>query len=636
MDREPDGTIVVEPKRKGSPYKSIELQVFNYETTVEDENGVPQTFKFRLLTPHKVDEKHYFSKNLLFRLENMARKGPKERRYFYSFTLSMIDVFKHSQPGIFRRDKKFDIRTMDNEDPFEDLLKLVEKADPDAMDLLERLGKSDFGIDELMDYALFKNDIFVTSMWDQGYRTFRDIVLGNLEEAKRHIERLKSELLDTAREIFETSDEVDEAKRAEMLALVEKAKSENPKEMRRVTFSALRRIFVDCYLKEKERTEETTPIGEKAYRLIADGVSGIDLSGPEEDVEKALAENFNELEFNKILSEMMCWFEEKRGIIPIRIDSIEKAEETLKKFDELAPDAESVPAYYDYLGCFQALFAKHIIDKYKTLAWIAEGFLNRTYYLDRLYRESERVYLGILESGYRQVYEDIKHIMTREEKRAYKLAHFPQPYFDGRIAIEEPRIMEFAHIEHKNTRDHWVLRLVFDIEKFGKYEKMGETLKSRWRSYLRVYPTWVELVRSEDRDKKREKKRRKMTVSSSTILRRKDESGNDVFLEDILKGSARFEPDRIISRLLKEPHDPELHRWVVTYCTPAQKKTIETMFFQGYFLGIDRTAALLSLDEKTVYDHVKDGRDRIVSGLIRDALFPESKFPRKPPRLDLK
>jgi hypothetical protein len=146
----------------------------------------------------------------------------------------------------------------------------------------------------------------------------------------------------------------------------------------------------------------------------------------------------------------------------------------------------------------------------------------------------------------------------------------------------------------------------------------------------------VELVRSEDRDKKREKKRRKMTVSSSTILRRKDESGNDIFLEDILKGSARFEPDRIISRLLKEPQDPELHRWVVAYCTPAQKKTIETMFFQGYFLGIDRTAALLSLDEKTVYDHVKDGRDRIVSGLIRDALFPESKFPRKPPRLDLK
>ena len=635
MDREPDSTIVVEPKR-GSMYKSLELQVFNYETTVDDENGVPRTFQFRLLTPHKVDGKHFFKKNLIYRMEKMAAKGPKERTNFYSWTLSMIDIFKHCQEGIFRRDKKFDIRTIDEKDPFKELLKLVEKEDPDAMDLLERLGKTELGIKTLMDYALFKNDILITSLWDQGYSTFRDIVLGNLEEAKKHFESLKSKLLDTAREIFETTDEVNEAKRAELLALVDKAKRENPKEMRGVTFNALRRITVDAYLLETERTKETSPLGEKAYELITEGVHGVELSGSPEEVEKALAEKFNEVEFNKILCEMMKWFEEKRGVAPIQIDSIEKVRETLQKADELDPGAESVPAYYEYLTCFQVLFAKNIIDKYKMLGWIAEGFLNRMYYMDRLYRESERAYLTVLESGYRQVYADIKHIMTHEEKRAYKLAHFPQPYFDGRIAIEEPRIMEFAHIEHKHTKDHWLLGLVYDIEKFGEYEKIGETLDNRWKSYLRVYPTWVELIRGRDRDKKREMKHRKMTISSSTILRRKDESGNDIFLEDVLKGPKRFEPDRIISRLLREPQNPELHGWVVDYCTPAQKKTIETMFFKGYFLGIERAAALLSLDEKTVYDHVKDGRDRIVAGLIRDALFPEIKFPGKLPRLDLK
>ncbi|MFA6450875.1 MAG: hypothetical protein WCX65_15480 [bacterium] len=636
MDREPDGILVVEPLQKGSKYQSIELQVFNYETTVDDENGVPRTFQFRLLTPHKVDGKHFFKKNLIYRMEKMAGKGPKELQSFYSWTLSMIDVFKHCQAGIFRRDKKFDIRTINEKDPFKDLMKLVEKEDPDAMDLLERLGKTDLGIKTLMDYALFKNDILVTSLWDQGYRTFRDIVLGNFEEAKQYFESLKSDLLDTAREFFETSDEVTEAKRAELLALVDKAKRENPKEMRGVTFDALRRITVDTYFLETERTQETSPLGEKAYELITDGVRGVDLSGPPEEVEKALAEKFNQVEFNKILCEMMKWFEEKRGVAPIQIDTIEKVRETLRKFDELDPDAESVPVYYEYLACFQVLFAKYIIDKYKMLAWIAEGFLNRMYYMDRLYREAEREYLKVLESGYRQVYEDIKHIMTREEKRAYKLAHFPQPYFDGRIAIEEPRIIEFAHMEHKHTKDHWILSLVFGIEKFGEYEKIGETLDNRWKSYLRVYPTWAELVRGSERDKKREKKNRKMTISSSTILRRKDESGNDIFLEDVLKGPSRFEPDRIISRLLREPQNPELHRWVADYCTPAQKKTIENMFFKGYFLDIERAAALLGLDEKTVYDHVKEGRDRIVAGLIRDALFPESKFPKKLPRLDLK
>ena len=217
--------------------------------------------------------------------------------------------------------------------------------------------------------------------------------------------------------------------------------------------------------------------------------------------------------------------------------------------------------------------------------------------------------------------------MSREEKRAYKLMFFPQPYFGNLIAFAERRINDFFTGMDDDTRLMLMAGLIHDKKCVAGFEDAVAELEKRWKAYLRVYPAWALTVQDEERIQSDAK--RNPVVSLSKIVGVYGKGRKDakvITLGDTLPGPEEWEPEHIIKLLVNQPDYPELHKWVANYCTKQQRQVIKTMYLTGNFIGLDQCAEILEIAPSTIRKHIKYGILNIRECLVRDRIFPPERF----------
>ena len=282
-DLKPDTTIVVDKIIPGSIYKSVELNVYNHEITVEDENGVPRKFAFRLLSPYKVNGEHYFQRDLLFRIEKLAEsKNPAHRDYF-SWVRSMIEFYLLCPEGLFKWDRKFYIETLGYKESFRKLAKRLQVAGKPHAALIEKAVEGDMKIDNLVDYAIYQKPEFGDILTKNAYEEYRDLILENVAAIKDSLKRHRQDIFKSMRRMVAEDEKMGEEEKTERIALIDRFLKGEPKEFREHDYFYLRRIIQEAYeyeekkAKEREETEkeswetkerEDRPLVERAQQML--------------------------------------------------------------------------------------------------------------------------------------------------------------------------------------------------------------------------------------------------------------------------------------------------------------------------------------------------------------------------------
>jgi len=173
-------------------------------------------------------------------------------------------------------------------------------------------------------------------------------------------------------------------------------------------------------------------------------------------------------------------------------------------------------------------------------------------------RNAIRMYHLLLGYVFVRAYRGLREQMTAAEKRAFLLMYLPHPDLGHLVPALDPVLCGFWKGMSKQTRD-----LLLHVVAFRLKDRQGD-LESRWRAYLKAFPSWAEIVQDEDRSAKRRKGK-----SLETPVLGKD-------------GSVRVRRDLVRDEKAADV-DSEImfQSYLDKYCSPKQRERVIKCFCEG-------------------------------------------------------
>lgn len=145
-----------------------------------------------------------------------------------------------------------------------------------------------------------------------------------------------------------------------------------------------------------------------------------------------------------------------------------------------------------------AIRSRDPLELWDGLTWVRENLINRNECIRLLMREAEMVLHFLLELALQERYVKMRPHMSRAERRLFQFMHRRSPELNGRIpAIDEIGRSFVIGLDAENAE------LFLEVIGYGGTPEKNRELSHRWKSYLRLYPFWCELMQFDDREEKR-------------------------------------------------------------------------------------------------------------------------------------
>lgn len=464
---------------------------------------------------------------------------------------------------------------------------------------------------DLLFGAVYKRPVIRVELSPEEYCEFRDTLLDELLDMRADLERMKEDALKEARATLEGHPDLSAEARTEVLDRLQETGF--PKLvsdfMRRVSRAAMRaedahsskfadlvgdcRVFLDDVLRRGDMAVPMGP-GEPAGDVGEDEYGDL------------VPSYLKPEEANAILWKAILRFEEVYGVEPVRdAQLIEIAEEDLEE-EACGPDGadpgaseagaeDTQPGQVEqYLYIRAAYASQDVLEKWNALVCIATQLANRNECVRLAVREAEEVYHWVAEQTFLRMYRRIRKQISRAERRAFLLLHTRLPALGGRIASLDPVIASFFTGMDSETQALVILVLAFRIREWGG-QRLDEQLAERWRAYLRLYPLWVELIRSDDRARWPRRKHAERRWADLSGL------------------AERGTQDPALQALMKEGED--VGSWVGKYCDDEEGRCVLRQFVDGWSQA--RIAQQEGISQQAVSKRLQRALGKIRRGLAR-------------------
>jgi len=233
------------------------------------------------------------------------------------------------------------------------------------------------------------------------------------------------------------------------------------------------------------------------------------------------------------------------------------------------------------------------MDKWCLLVWVLTQLVNKDACWRLLLREADEVFHSLLDWSYRQIYKALKPLLSASERRAFRLMCFQQSFTGNRVIAAEPALLSFYTRQTEEIKSLTLLRLVHRIET-GDSEDSRARLCNLWRSYLKLYPTWLIIRQTSQAEAKRR----------VTIYNRESRGGDDL--------SLRFSEDDSTDTGLPITMGMIEH-WIELYCTPEQ-----SAFLRRHYLACKTQAEIardVGVSQTWISRMLHDARKQVQEGL---------------------
>ena len=162
--------------------------------------------------------------------------------------------------------------------------------------------------------------------------------------------------------------------------------------------------------------------------------------------------------------------------------------------DTLGSDAENM--------CISAIDSMDPLELYDALTWVRENLVNRNECLRLVFREAEACVELLMELALDERYRVLRRHMTRSERRLFRFMYSRSTHVGDRIPYLNLLGRNFALGMGAQNAE-----LFLSVIAYKGSKEQVEELKKRWTAYLELHPFWVDLLRFDDRERKRTRSR---------------------------------------------------------------------------------------------------------------------------------
>lgn len=518
------------------------------------EGGEKENFSFRAFVINDLGE---IARDAIEAFTELAyHAADEEEAESYGWVLKMLSFYDAIPELDPQRERSFDPATLRRQESLQELIKFSGSVGQPIGENLESLtGDVTASIPELFADAIYEDPHIEIDLLSDEYSEFRDSMLDDLLDLRKQIsdegkqvllemcdtELLKPNLPCEAIEYYvdlkaklnqddlpENIEEVNE--RLEIETLRNAVRIEEEKMQR---FQHIARLADDLLSTVWDEIEW----GEDDFELPADYEAQLQLALTKID-----------LKLVNDLLDMTC-------------------DEYQVAYPSCTSDEKSEEWEQAYAGQFEMFKkARKSSDKrmkFDVIYWISTNLINRNSMIPLMLREAEDIQLEVLSWYFKNVYRAIRHKLTYFERRVFKLMYWRWPFTGYRIAALDFLTQGFLSGMDDDTRALVCLNLVYKRESIEGC-KIGDVVERRWKSYLRFYPSWVELIRSEEREKKRE----------NSVGKKK------AGLHELENVSAKSEDNALVGSTGIEFHPRELAAFLADLSI-SQQRVIRARFFDG-------------------------------------------------------
>ncbi len=270
-----------------------------------------------------------------------------------------------------------------------------------------------------------------------------------------------------------------------------------------------------------------------------------------------------------------------------------------------------------YLWANYARDKNDFISLWDICIQITDQFVSEEQSLDLFLRDCDAMYNNVLAVGYEAVYKAISDQLSPIEQRVYQLSYFRQAMIDNRIPLFEPLTMNFLKEMGTSTVGLVILVLILQKDSLWDNKNLSNELKTRWLSYLKFYPFWVEIMQDSDREKYYQETVKPSIRSLSETI---SEDGS-ITLGDTIKDESQN--DAIYPNMLQAVvlnHNAEkFENWIDSYCTDKQKNILQAYFYNDF--NQKEIAQKEGISQQAVAKMLKQGIKRLNEGLTSQGII---------------
>ncbi len=636
--------LIVKETIPGSDLGAVELEYQTISVSKEEDGRPEETHELRIFVPPDV-EGEPFVDWVFGRLSTFLEQTSDEEQDFYRWVLNMVG-FHNICPDIDRqRRRRFDIRTLATSATFCELASMTRMTGTSkGARLIRFAGLTAAATTRLLQEAIYVEPDLQVPIAGKHYIEFREQILSEMCWVSEKVDDLGRKALQDMREKVTSDGQLSAKKRNKALAKLKAMEEGNDApELVDGWKRAMQLVMKKALEMENEGAAEFSGLVEKARGLqeaVAKEVEARRMEMLAEDGEAlseayadCIVKNFDVTAADALLDEAIDCYRRVHEIPPAELVDVSEwplATEDLAVSeagqDEVAPfpaagasaedeNSDLPVAWQQYAGFVFARNSDDVFQKWYMVGWITTNLINRNECIRLLKREAEGVYHGVLDYGFKLVYRKIRHRLTYTERRIFKLMYFRQPMFGFHVAAMNPVILSFFTGMDDETQLLLLLVLVLKRKESGGEKGLDRELERRWRAYLRFYPYWLEIIRSEDRVAKQQRAIKSKTLSLESPIGL-DENGKEFTGRDIL-ADHRNKPVDLLQALVVSSQG-RLAEWATKYCTVIQARHV-TRFAAG--TSETKIAEDEGISQPAVSKSIRAAMNRIKKGLVRDGVL---------------
>lgn len=244
----------------------------------------------------------------------------------------------------------------------------------------------------------------------------------------------------------------------------------------------------------------------------------------------------------------------------------------------------------------EAVERKDPLDLWEALEWFCENMVNRNECIRLLAREAEWILHILLELALIERYVEIRPELSQAERRLFHFMYRRSPWFNGRIpALDQIGTGFLFGLDDEHAS------LVIGVAGYRGDADQRNELETRWKAFIGLYPFWLELLRSQDSERKSRRRSEAMTPEIE------DNLGCD---------DPRELVDMHLPRELVDASIESVQILAEQYCTASQRPVIIGRFVDRKTQ--DELAIEFGVSQQAISRTLKSGLDRIRKGLFQD------------------
>ena len=505
------------------------------------EGGEKESFAFRAYVLNDLGE---VARNAVEALADLAFDAEDENEVeWYSWVMKMLSFYDAIPELDPQRERSFDPATLNHEESLQELVRYSGSVTKPVGEKLESLtGDVKDSIPELFADAIYENPRIEIGLLPDEYREFRD---GLLDEWLNVRANLDNDCKNTLTEICKTElskpglTGEEREYYEEIFAQLEK--DELPEKFVEINENLECEIIRNAVQMEEEKMSRFRHLVEAAEELLNKVWDEIDWG---ED-ESTLPDDY-EIQLDSALH----FLDEK-----LANDLLDNTcEEYRVSYPSCAGDERLNEGWEEAYASQFEMFreARESSDtriKFDVIYWISINLVNRNSMVSLMLREAESVQLEVLSWYFKNVYRTIRHKLNYFERRVFKLMYWRWPFTGERIAALDSLAQGFLSSMDDDTKALVCLSLIYKRQIVDGYN-IRDIVEKRWKSYLRFYPSWVEITQHDEREKKRKRSRFNKKASSFELenIPTKKPCNKD---EPIKYSGIEFHPSAVLALLSK-------------------------------------------------------------------------------------